>query len=121
MSAKPEFVALAKEGKILVRKCTKCFRMHLATIYFCQGCGGGEFEDLVVDGRGTISTYTIITVPPDGFEEYAPYAWVVLELAVRGLRVSGFMGGIKTPADLPVGSAAVVAGFDNRGIIIKRE
>ena len=29
---------------------------------------------------GKVVTYTIMTVPPAGFEELAPYAWVVMEL-----------------------------------------
>lgn len=120
MSAKSEFVALVKEGKILARRCISCLRMHLATVYFCQGCGGRKFEKVTINGTGTISTYTIITVPPAGFEEYAPYAWVVLKLDGYGLRVSGFMKGIGTPDDLPVGTPAAIVGFNDCGIMIKK-
>ncbi|WP_338140920.1 OB-fold domain-containing protein [Candidatus Nitrosotenuis chungbukensis] len=28
----------------------------------------------MLDGIGTVATYTIITVPPAGFEKYTPYA-----------------------------------------------
>jgi len=121
MSAKQEFVDNAKSGKILVRKCTKCGELHLATIYFCKKCGNKSFENVVLDGTGTIATYTIITVPPAGFEKHTPYAWVVLKLGESGLRVSGFMAGIKTPADLPIGTKVKVTGFDDRGIIIEKQ
>lgn len=121
MSAKELFVEKAKEGKILVHKCTKCGHQHLSTVYFCQKCGSKDFENEILDGIGTIATYTIITVPPAGFEKYTPYAFVVMALDNSDLRISGFMGGISTPADLPVGTRAKVTGYDERGLIIEKQ
>ena len=121
MSAKQEFIDAAKSGKILARKCTKCGELHLATVYFCQKCGNRDFDDAPLEGTGTVATYTIITVPPAGFEKYTPYAWVVLQLDNSELRVSGFMAGISKPADLPVGTRAKIVGFDHRGILMEKQ
>jgi len=121
MSAKEEFVSKVKEGKILARKCGKCGKLHLSSVYYCQSCGSKEFENALVEGKGTVATYTIITVPPAGFERYTPYAWVVLQLDNSDLRISGFMANIATPADLPVGTRAKVTDFDDRGIIIEKQ
>jgi len=121
LSAKQEFIDVAKSGKILARKCKKCAELHLATVYFCQNCGNREFENAILDGQGSIATFTIITVPPAGFDKYTPYAWVVLKLDNSDLRVSGFMGEISKPADLPIGSRAKVVGFDDRGILIEKQ
>jgi len=121
MSLKQEFVDNAKAGKVLAKKCTKCGELHLATIYFCKKCGNKGFENAILAGEGTIATYTIITVPPTGFQKYTPYAWVVLNLDESSLRISGFMAGIKTPSDLPIGTRAKVTGFDNRGILIEKQ
>ena len=121
LSAKQEFIDVVKSGKVLARKCKKCAELHLATVYFCQNCGNQEFENAILDGKGSITTFTIITVPPAGFDKYTPYAWVVLKLDNSDLRVSGFMGGIATPADLPVGSRAKIVGFDDRGILIEKQ
>ncbi len=121
LSAKQEFIDVAKSGKVLARKCKKCGELHLATVYFCQNCGNKEFENAFLEGQGSIATYTIITVPPAGFEKYTPYAWVVLALDNSKLRVSGFMGGIAKPADLPVGARAKIVGFDDRGILIEKQ
>jgi len=98
LSAKQEFIDSAKSGKILAKKCKKCGELHLATISFCQKCGNNEFENSSLEGQGSVATFTIITVPPAGFEKYAPYAWVVLKLDNSELRVSGFMADIKIPA-----------------------
>ena len=121
LSAKQEFIDTVKSGKILARKCKKCGELHLATVYFCQNCGNKEFENAFLEGKGSIATYTIITVPPAGFEKYTPYAWVVLKLDNSELRVSGFMAGIGKPADLPVGTKAKIVGYDDRGILIEKQ
>ena len=121
MTAKEDFIDTAKQGKILVSKCTKCGNQSLSTVYYCQKCSGKNFESQVIDGTGSIATYTIITVPPTGFEKYTPYAWVVMSLDNTELRVSGFMPKIATPDELPVGTKAKVTGFDDRGIIIEKQ
>ena len=61
-----------------------------------------------------------MTVPPSGFEKYAPYAWVVLSLDNSDLRVSGFLPNIPKPEDLPIGTTLKVIGFDDRGIVLKK-
>ena len=122
LSAKPEFIENAKAGNVLARKCTKCGELHLSTLYFCKKCGNKDFEDAIIEGKGKIVTYTIMTVPPEGFEEFAPYAWAVMELNdVSGVRISGFLPHITTPSDLPIGTLAKIAGFDQRGIVLEKQ
>jgi len=120
LSAKPEFIDAAIAGNILARKCTKCDELHLATIYFCSKCGSKEFENSILKGTGKVVTYTIMTVPPAGFEDYTPYAWVVMELDDSGIRVSGFLPNIQKPEDLPIGTAVKVDGFGECGIVLKK-
>jgi len=93
----------------------------LSTAYYCLKCGSEGFEDVLLEGTGTVATYTIITVAPAGFEKHTPYAFVVMNVDNSDLRISGFMGGIATPADLPVGIRAKITGFDERGIIIEKQ
>ena len=121
LSAKQEFIDSVRSGKVLARKCKKCGELHLATVYFCQNCGNREFENAYLEGQGSIATYTIITVPPAGFEKYTPYAWVMLKLNNSDLRISGFMAGIAKPSDLPIGTKAKIVGFDDRGILIEKQ
>ena len=121
MSAKEQFIESAKQGKVLVHKCTSCSHLHLSTVYFCEKCGSKGFENVILDGTGSIATYTIITVAPAGFEKYTPYAFVVLQLDNSDLRISGFMAGITSPEELPVGTKAKVTDFDDRGVIIEKQ
>jgi len=120
-SQKHEFIDAVKAGTVLVKKCTKCGHQHLATVYFCQKCGNKGFENESLPGTGTVATYTIITVPPAGFEKYTPYAWVVMNVDGHDLRVSGFLPKIATPADLPVGTRVRIVGYDDRGIILEKQ
>jgi len=121
LSAKPEFIEAAKAGNVLARKCTKCGELHLATVYYCKKCGNKGFEDSILKGAGKVVTYTIMTVPPAGFEDLTPYAWVVMELDDSGIRISGFLGKIPTPEDLPIDTPVKIMGFDERGIVLEKQ
>ena len=125
MSAKSEFIDAAKAGNVLARKCVKCGELHLATVYFCKKCGSKGFSNSTIKGTGKVVTYTIMTVPPAGFEDLTPYAWVVMELddtseLMNPIRISGFLPNIQKPEDLPIGTYVRVVGFDDRGIVLKR-
>jgi len=120
LSAKPEFIEAAKVGTVLARKCMKCHELHLATVYFCKKCGSKGFTSYSMAGYGKVVTYTIMTVPPAGFEDLAPYAWVVMELGDYDLRISGFLANIQKPEDLPIGAAVKVIDFDDRGIVLEK-
>jgi len=125
LSAKPEFIDAAKAGNVLAKKCIKCGELHLATVYFCKKCGSKGFSNSTIKGVGKVVTYTIMTVPPAGFEDLVPYAWVVMELDdtsefMNPIRISGFLPNIQKPEDLPIGTAVKVVGFDERGIVLKR-
>ena len=126
LSAKPEFIDAAKAGNVLVRKCTKCGELHLATVYFCKKCGSKGFSNSTIKGAGKVVTYTIMTVPPAGFEDLVPYAWVVMELDdtsefINPIRISGFLPNIQKPEDLPIGIAVKVIDFDNHGILLEKQ
>jgi len=120
LNEKQDFIEHAKEGKILAHKCTNCGNLSLVTVYFSEKCGKRGFEYLALDGQGKVETYTIMTVPPTGFEKYAPYAWAVISLDNYDLRVSGFLPNIQKPEDLPIGAAVKVVSFDDRGIVLQK-
>jgi len=120
LTEKQDFIERAKEGKILAHKCANCGDLSLATVYFCKKCGKKGFNDFTLDGQGKVDTYTIMTVPPSGFEKYAPYAWAVISIDNSDLRVSGFLPNIEKPEDLPIGTMVKVVGFDDRGIVLNK-
>ena len=111
-STHEKFIKAANRKKILAHKCSKCGHVMLETVLFCEKCSASKFEHVELEGTGTVVTYTIQAVAPEGFEDAGSYAWVVFTIDNSQLRASGFLPGIKTPSDLPIGTKVRVAGFD---------
>lgn len=120
-STHQKFIEAANRKKILAHKCTKCGHLMLETVLFCEKCSAGKFEHVELEGTGTVVTYTIQAVAPQGFEDAGSYAWVVFNVDGSQLRASGFLPGIKTPADLPIGSKVSVTGYDAKhGLMLQK-
>ena len=109
-----KFIDSAIRGKILVNKCRNCGQLMLETVYYCPVCSKSDFELVEFDGLGTVVTHTIQAVAPEGFEDLDSYAWVVFNVDNTIIRASGFLPGIKVPADLPIGSKVKVTGYDKK-------
>jgi uncharacterized protein len=116
-----KFIEAANRKKILAQKCIKCGHLMLETVLFCEKCAGNKFEQVDLQGTGIVVTYTIQAVVPEGFEDAGSYAWVVFKIDNAPLRASGFLPGIKTPADLPIGTKVKVAGYDPKhGLMLQK-
>jgi uncharacterized OB-fold protein len=121
INVREKFIASAKKSKILTRKCKDCNTINLATILYCEKCHGKNFNLIEYPGEGYVTTFTIHTVPPEGFEDVESYAWVVFTLDDILVRASGFLPNIKKPSDLPIGSKVNVQGFDEKhGLVLKK-
>ena len=120
-STHQKFIEAANRKKILAHKCTKCGHLMLETVLYCEKCSASKFEHAELEGTGTVVTYTIQAVAPEGFEDAGSYAWVVFNVDNLKLRASGFLPGIKTPADLPIGTKVRVAGYDQKhGLMLQK-
>ena len=120
-STHQKFIEAANRKKILAHKCTKCGHLMLETVLYCEKCSASKFEHAELEGAGTVVTYTIQAVAPEGFEDAGSYAWVVFKVDGAQLRASGFLPGIKTPADLLIGSKVRVTGYDAKhGLMLQK-
>ena len=120
-STHQKFIEAANRKKILAHKCTKCGHLMLETVLFCEKCSASKFEHVELEGAGTVVTYTIQAVAPEGFEDAGSYAWVVFNVDGSQLRASGFLPGVKTPADLPISTRVKVAGYDQKhGLMLQK-
>ena len=120
-NTREKFIEAANRKKILAHRCAKCGHMMLETVLYCEKCSASKFEHAELEGSGTVVTYTIQAVAPEGFEDAGSYAWVVFKLDNQQLRASGFLPGVKTPADLPIGTKVKVAGFDAKhGLMLQK-
>lgn len=117
-----KFIEAANRKKILAHRCTKCGHLMLETVMFCEKCSGSKFEDTELEGSGTVVTYTIQAVAPEGFEDAGSYAWVVFKInGANNLRASGFLPGIAEPKDLSIGAKVAVKGFDQKhGLLLEK-
>jgi len=61
-------------------KCKGCGFIAFPPRLVCPRCGSREFGPAKLAQAGTLLTYTIIRVPPDAFEDQAPYAVGIAEL-----------------------------------------
>jgi uncharacterized protein len=60
MTVEEQLIEYAKQGKLVTHKCTECGYLHLSTAYYCLKCGSKGFDDVVLNGIGSIATYTIL-------------------------------------------------------------
>lgn len=120
-NTREKFIEAANRKKILAHRCTKCGHLMLETVLFCEKCSDSKFEHAELEGSGTVVTYTIQAVAPEGFEDAGSYAWVVFKVDNQRLRASGFLPGVKTPADLPIGTRVMVTAFDPKyGLMLQK-
>lgn len=86
----PLFWRLKKSKYNLIgTKCTTCGNVYFPPKNFCPNCRRrGKVEDFQFSGSGKIVSYTIVRVPPEGFEKYVPYAVAIIRLD-EGTNISG--------------------------------
>jgi uncharacterized OB-fold protein len=72
----------AREGKLLIKRCTACGRTHFYPRPFCPHCWSVEVGWQQASGRGTVYTYSIVhqnDLPP--FNQRLPYVAAIVDLA----------------------------------------
>lgn len=122
LSTHERFIQTAKGGRILANKCKNCGKIMLETMYYCSVCSKSDFEFVEFPGIGTVVTHTIQSVAPEGFDDISSYAWVVFKLNDAPISASGFLPGIKVPAELPIGSIVKVKGYDEKhGLTLEKQ
>jgi uncharacterized OB-fold protein len=97
------------EGNLLGLKCGDCGEITAPPKSTCNNCGSRNHKVVKLSGKGTIKTFTVVRVAPEGFE--APYIIAMAELD-EGPWLLGNMTGIKveeTTMEL-IGKRVVIGG-----------
>ena len=71
----------AREGRLLIKRCTACGRRHFYPRPFCPHCWSDKVEWEEASGRGTLYTFSIVRrndLPP--FGERVPYIAAIVDL-----------------------------------------
>lgn len=97
------FWTAAREGHLVVQRCTACSRWRFPPAVRCSGCRSGEFEWTAVSGAATVWSFVIAHGPTlPGYAEETPFPVAVVELAEGShLRM---VGNVLPAADARLGS-----------------
>lgn len=80
-----------EKGKFLGLKCNGCEAVTFPPMAVCRGCNGTDLEITEMAGRGTLRTFTVIRVAPEGMSP--PYVVAMAETD-EGAWVMGNLVGI---------------------------
>ena len=93
---------LQRDGKLAGFQCHACRRTLASPVWRCA-CGGEDIRLKELPPTGVVETYTIQRVAAEEFINEVPFAWAVVRLD-DGTRVSGWIGYVSDPKDLPLGA-----------------
>ncbi len=74
-----DYAESLKEGKLLGLKCNDCGTYITPPKLVCVNCMSENLMKVEMSGKGEIKTFTIIRVPPEGFQSNNMIALVELE------------------------------------------
>ncbi len=102
-----DFAVHLKDGRLMGSTCGRCGFRTFPPRADCPECMSDDFSFTEYSGKGEVYTYTKTEAAPTGFDDYAPYTVVVVELEGGG-RLVGWLGDTIADADLQIGSAVQV-------------
>ncbi len=68
------------DGVFMGSRCNKCGEYSMGKPLFCLNCSSSEFIPLELSKRGVLQSYTVIYVPPPGWQGQVPYILGSVEL-----------------------------------------
>jgi len=68
------------KGIFMGSRCAKCGEYFMGKPMFCLKCSSAELAPLELGTKGALRTYTIIYVPPPGWQGQVPYILGAVEL-----------------------------------------
>ena len=96
-------------GELRIQRCGDCGRAYFYPRPVCPACGSRNVEWFTASGRATLYSYVINHRPAPGFDEDAPYAIAVVELAEGPRMMSNIIDCPQTPEALALDMKLEVA------------
>jgi uncharacterized OB-fold protein len=106
----------AAAGELRIQRCTDCGAAYFYPRPICPACGSGDVEWFTASGDATLYSYVISHRPAPGFEDEAPYAIAVVQLAEGPRMMTSIAGVPATPEALVLDMPLRVA-FEQRGSV----
>lgn len=101
-------------GELRIQRCTDCERPYFYPRPVCPHCGSADVEWFTASGDATLYSYVISHRPAPGFEDDAPYAIAVVQLAEGPRMMTSIVGVPNTPEALELDMPLRVR-FEKRG------
>ncbi len=84
------FYKFCAERRLMGVMCERCKKITVPPRSPCAHCGGTSLAWTELSGRAKLVTYTVLHFPPPRFQQLAPYAVGIVELA-EGARLTGMI------------------------------
>lgn len=104
----------AAAGELRIQRCTDCGKPYFYPRPLCPSCGSGRVEWFTASGDAILYSYVISHRPAPGFEDDAPYAIAVVQLAEGPRMMTSLVGVPATPQALVLDMPLRVT-FEQRG------
>jgi uncharacterized protein len=103
----------AREGRLLIRKCTACQSLHFMPRHLCPVCWSDELEWIDSKGSGSVHSFTIIRrAPMSAFAARVPYVVALIELDEGPRMMANVLG--EDSLSVRIGDRVSVT-FEDRG------
>ena len=99
----------AKEGKLMLPRCTDCNRVHWYPRHICPFCHSMSLEWIEASGEGRIHTYAVQNRAFGGWAAEAPFVTAYIDL-LEGDRMVTVLRGVDAsdPASIKIGGKVKV-------------
>ena len=78
----------AREGRLLIQRCTRCRRYQFYPRQHCAVCLAADPEWVTASGRGTLHSFTVVHRTPNAqFADLTPYVLALVDLD-EGVRIT---------------------------------
>ncbi len=101
-------------GELRLQRCLDCGKPYFYPRPVCPECGSTNVEWFTASGDATLYSYVITHRPAPGFEDDAPYAIAVVQLAEGPRMMTNLVGVPNTPEQLVLDMPLRVT-FEQRG------
>jgi uncharacterized protein len=101
-------------GELRIQRCTDCELPYFYPRPVCPNCGSFNVEWFTASGDATLYSYSINHRPAPGFQDEAPYAIAVVQLAEGPRMMTNIVGLPNTPEALVLDMPLRVR-FEKRG------
>lgn len=100
-----QFWEACNDGRFVVQQCTDCGNERFYPAAVCPNCWNTEWEDVELDGNGTVESFTIVNrAPTEAFEGETPY--IVALIIIGDENDMTVMANILAePADVSIGDS----------------